>query len=341
MKKSINILLLVLFLFLVSSCMYKELSTDEEIMIAENPVMSVLFLQNKNGYGESNRFIVKIKSNDNLEIREGKLYKNTLNYIKLIEDRNVKLVNYLNNYVFFNDENGLQGIKFTNEEVENDISYNYLQNGFGEIIYHIGTDEFISLFDTEEHKIIEESQNSNLLFVETSIEIDNNNKQSLKKNIYVYYLNGELYFQRDVEIKENEDEINNYATSKKHTNKKISDINNIKKVIVLDTISNSSTIVLTENNDIYSINNETNVVQVLDTFTNILKFERVGNYFYLVENNVVYIYDYNLKLIKSVEYEKPIIGISWYKEREISYIKVAILEGKNNIILERINLENN
>ena len=100
MRKYIYFLLLFLILIVINGCYYKELSETDSIVLAENETMSVIFLLNEYGYGESNRFVTKVNNGEKISICEAKLYKGNLNYKDIIDDNDYVLHNYINNILF-------------------------------------------------------------------------------------------------------------------------------------------------------------------------------------------------------------------------------------------------
>ena len=109
-------------------------------------------------------------------------------------------------------------------------------------------------------------------------------------------------------------------------------------MFVLDGIDYSYTVILTTNNDIISVNNTTQTIIQTNAYDNILTFNRADKYIYLIENDIIYLLDYNLNVINSYDFDYQIIGSSWFKERELSHIKIALLKNKNEIIIKRIDL---
>lgn len=337
MKKIVVLFLLPFLLFILSSCYYKELDSDESILMSDNPTKSLLFLENKYGYGEANKFIVKTSNDGKIYIKEGKIYKDELTYMKILEDRNATLIDNINGTLFFVDENGLQGIHY-NEEVEIDIPYNYLLNGFNELVKYVGKDLYISLFDNDNNRILKDVLNDNLLYAEEKIESVDNREYTnvIKKDIFIYTNNDEIIYERhqctkvfnqlDVEI-----------SSEESVSKKVIDSNiNIKKVIVNESIDSSYTYILTNNNEIIVINNNDLNQKNNRKFTQIQTFKQVDKYIYVIENNTVFVLDSSLNELIKMSFDRQIIGSSWFKEREISYIKIALLEDNNTVILDRI-----
>lgn len=341
MKKSIYILLLLLFLVTINGCYYKTLTSNESVVLADNETMSVIFLQNEYGYGESNRFITKIIDGNSITIREGKLYKGELNYKTIIEDRDCVLHNYINNVVFYSDQNGLQGATF-DEELINDFSYNYLQNDFGELVYYYGTNKFVSLFDTDDEKIDSSIENKNIIYVSSILDSQTNNKISTvyKSDVIIYKINDEIYIKKANQTKIIDENTGSETINNSSINTYLTSISNIKEALVIDYFGVSKTIILTYDNTIYSIDNNTLEIKTLKKFNNISTFNKVENYFYIVENNAIYVYNHLLKEIKKVEFDEKILGSLWFKEVDISYIKIALLDKNNHIIFDRVDLNN-
>ena len=131
---------------------------------------------------------------------------------------------------------------------------------------------------------------------------------------------------------------NEEILSENEQNIKLIGLNNIKKVIVFDGINYSYTIILTSNNDIISVDNNTLTTNQTGAFNNVLTFNRVDKYLYLIDYDVVYLLDLDLNVLNSYSFDYQIIGSSWFKERELSHIKIALLKNNNEIIIERIDL---
>lgn len=339
MKKTVVFLILPFLLFMLSSCYYKALENDEEIILAENPTKSLIFLENEYGYGEATRFIIKTSNKGNIYIKEGKLYKEDFNYKNIVENESAILLNNINGELFYLNSNGLQGIKYDEENIT-DISYNYACDGFGEVIRQIGTSNYVNLFNNENNVILQNVPNENILYVESSLDhIDDKVKQTIiKKNIYVYSQNNNIYLYKKIQSKTiiNSTGEENIEDSEQTIN--LINLKEIKKVFVLDGIDYSYTVILTTNNDIISVNNTTQTIIQTDVYDNILTFNRADKYIYLIENDIIYLLDYNLNVINSYDFDYQIIGSSWFKERELSHIKIALLKNKNEIIIKRIDL---
>lgn len=339
MKKIITFLILPLMFFVLTSCYYNTLENNEEIVLAENPTKTLLFLENEYGYGEATRFVTKTIKDGKVFIKEGKLYKEDFKYKNIIENESAVLLNNINCELFYMNDNGLQGIKY-DEETIMDISYNYAQNGFGEVIKQIGTYNYVNLFNTEDNKIIDDVNNEYILYVENSIDFieDKIQKVVVKKNIYVYSQNNEIYLYKKIQTKTIINQTNEETLSENEQNIKLISLNNIKKVIVFDGIDYSYTIILTSNNDIISVNNNTLITNQTGAFNNVLTFNRADKYLYLIDYDVIYLLDLELNVLDSYSFDYQIIGSSWFKERELSHIKIALLKDNNEIIIERIDL---
>lgn len=340
MRKYIYILLLSFIFILANGCYYKELSDSDSVVLAENETMSVVFLLNEYGYGESNRFVTKVSNGSNISVCEGKLYKNSLNYKDIIVDNNYSLHNYINNILFYTSENGLQGANFE-EELISDAPYNYLQNGYGELILNIGNDDpYISLFDNSNNNLISNIDNKHIIYVSHNLDtMELNNVSTVyKSNVYLYQINDIVYLKKDYQSNSFNENTGNQESKSNSIEVEIAEISNIKKGFIIDSISSSFTIIQTYDNVIYAINNNTLELKTIKKFNNIATVNRVDNYFYIIENNIVYIYNDHLNEVKKINFEDKIIGSAWYKEVNSSYIKLALLSSENKIILDRINI---
>ena len=69
-----------------------------------------------------------------------------------------------------------------------------------------------------------------------------------------------------------------------------------------------------------------------------MTYNRADKYIYIIENNKIILLDCELNVIYEREFQEQIIGSSWFKERELSHIKIALLNNENEIIIERIDL---
>ena len=340
MRKYIYFLLLFLVLILSHGCYYKELSETDSIVLAENETMSVMFLLNEYGYGESNRFVTKVDNGEKVSICEGKLYKGNLNYKEIIDDNEYVLHNYINNILFYSNENGLQGATF-DEELVSDAPYNYLLNGYKELILNYGnSNPFISLFDNTNSNIVKDVDNKNIIYA--SNKLDSQDKNSIttvyKSLVILYKIEDKIYLKKDFQKNTiNDNEVNNEVDAGS-INIEICSVSNIKKGFVIDNLSTSITIIQTFDNVIYVINNNTLELKIIKKFSNISSINLIDKWFYVIENNIIYIYNDKIKQVKMVTLEDKIIGSAWYKEVDNSYIKLALLDKNNNVILDRIDI---
>lgn len=342
MKKYVCFILLVISLFLTSCASYKDLLEDEEIVINEsNPTQSIVFLTNENGYSVSTRFIVKTKVEDKIYLKEAKMYKEGFTYLQFSDSHNVNLLNNINDIVFYENESGLQGLTFQEDNVTSDISYSYKTDGFGQIIPYIGHKEFINVLDSKQ--LVEGVNNNNLYYAGTLEETVKHNVENytdvFQKNIFIYEDNNEIYIDRQVTKKHIEKKDNDNPTfTSEHFNKKILNKVDIKKVQIIDYEEESYTVVLTENDIIYIINNITLKTISVSNYNNILAFGVADKHIYFVTNNTLYVVDKAFNEYNTIVFDAPIIGISWFKIREISTIKVATLNGKNSVEMFEIEL---
>lgn len=340
MKKYSCFLLLLFLILMLDGCYYKELTDNESIVLANNEARSVIFLLNEYGYGESNRFITKVNDGDKITIREGKLYKGELNFKTIIDDSNYILNNYIDNIVFYTNTHGLQGATY-DEELISDASYNYLQNGYNELIINYGnTNHFISLFDNSDNRIIPETKNKNILFAGSFIDSKTSNKITnvYKSSVFLYSINDKIYLKKNAQNKIFNDITGEESIENINFNNEIATINNIKKAVIIDNLDTSITIIQCCNNIIYVVDNTTFEVKEIRKFTNISTIDRLDNYFYIIENNIIYIYNDKFREIEKVKFDSKIIGSAWYKEVDISYLKLALLSDDNHIILDRVDI---
>ena len=341
MRKKFSFLFFLMLIILINGCYYASLDNNESIIIADNPTKSLLFLENEYGYGESTRFIIKTNNNGVINIKEGKMYKEDFSYKNIMENPDAILLSNINGELFYKNINGLQGIKYLNEnDLITDISYNYAQNGFGEVIKQIGTLNYINLFNNGENKIISNVLNENILYVENSINSieDKKNIEVIKKQICIYKQNNEVYLLKKVNTKNINVDSNEENIVESEQNIKLIDVDNIKKIILIDNKEYSYTLILRNNNEIISINNNDVSINKIKIFSNILTYNRADKYIYIIENNKIILLDCELNVIYEREFQKQIIGSSWFKERELSHIKIALLNNENEIIIERIDL---
>lgn len=336
MKKYICFILLFISFLLTSCVSYKDLAEDEIIIINKtNPVQSIIFLTNDYGYSTSTKFILKTQIEDTVYLKEAKMYKEGFTYLELSENHNVELLNYINELILYNNDSGLQGITLLDNTINNDISYSYKTDGFGQVIQYIGQNRYINVLD--DTPIIDGVINNDIYYAAEKEETVKHNVENytdvFQKNIFVYEKNSEIYINRTV-IKKHIEKKNsdNPIFTTVGINKKILNTVEIKKVQVIDFEEESYTILLSQNNIIYIINNiNLNTISIND-YQNILAFGATDKHFYFVNDNTLYVYDYNYNLYFSKTFDAPIVGISWFKLRENSSIKIALLS--NNSLIE-------
>lgn len=339
MKKLITIIFSLLILFILVGCSYKELDDNEQIVIFENSVQSLIFNRTEHGYNNSTSFYVVTSNNENSYIKQGKIYNDKYTYYKLVENRDFKLVNAVNGQLFFEDENGLQSvILYDNETVDHSVSF--VRNGFGEVIQYIGTPNFINNVTTKENQIKENVDNNCIKYVGLLTETieENEVENVIKKDFIVSYFDNTLYIDKKTTTK-SIDQNGQQTINENEIHQQINAVYDIKKAIVIDYSDTSKTILLLNNNEIVSIDNYNLSINIYNNHSNISYFESVNTHFYLIENNTIFVYDVNFNLVFEQKYPDLIIGSVWLKERSDDFIRVATISENKEITLHKIPIE--
>ena len=137
MKKYLLFIIISISLLLTSCVYYKPLADDEQVIIANNPTKSIVFLTNNDGYSTSNRFILQTLNDDEQFIKEAKLYKGHFEYYEISKGNDYNILNDYNGLIFYLNDSGLQGLTY--EDDSTDIAYNYKLDGFNELIKYMHT----------------------------------------------------------------------------------------------------------------------------------------------------------------------------------------------------------
>ena len=340
MKRISVIILLLISLLLYSCATYKALSTDEAIVLASNPTKSISFLINENGYSVSTKFIVQTQSGDKYYLKEGIKYKEDYSYYTITECDNINLVSDLNNCIYYTNNSGLQGITYQDGNIS-DISYNYKLDGFGDLMLYYGTNNIISLFNNDIDYIYG-IHNQDIVYIANLTEKNKNTLEDytdiLKKTICLYQNGNTLSFKKEThttrtykktgEVEEYSDEVSCDL---------IMGVS-IKKAFVIDYETVSKSVILSTDNIIYMIDNNTLEITVNEQFNNILTFNKADRYYYLIDHNTVYVYDSSNQLYQMIEYAQPIIGSSWFNASNLQSIRVVTLTSATTIKINEISL---
>ncbi len=340
MKKVSVLLLLLISLLLYSCTTYKSLKGDEQIVLSDNPTKSLVFLLNENGYSVSTKFIVKTRSGGNYYLKEGIKYKEDYSFYQISACDNIRLVNDINNCIYYTNASGLQGLTYMDGDI-NDIPYNYKTDGFGDLMLYYGTNNIITLFNND-NSYIQGIDNQKIVYIANLTEKIKNNEEDytdiVKKTICLYQEENTLYIYKEVTI--NRTHKKTGVEEEFHETRKalLMEGLEIKKAFAIDYESVSKSVVLTTDNKIYIIDNNSCEYILNEEFDEILTFNKADRYFYLIDHNTVYVYDVAGQLYQSIEYTTPIIGSSWFNTSNLNSIRVASLQGEASIKINEISL---
>lgn len=339
MRKLSLIVISFIMLLILVSCSYKELAPNEQIYISENACRTLVFNRSIHGYNNSISFYVITIQENQMFVKQGKIYNDKYTYYRLVENSDLNLLNAVNGQLFFTDINGLQSVvNHDNEIIEHAVSY--VRNGFGEVIPIIGTPNFINSITTEENRIKQNIDNNDIIYagiLTETLDLKDSNRV-IKKEIIIYCSDKSLYIDR----KETAKIIDNYGNEKNEEyeiNLKIDEDFNVKKGIIIDYLDQSSTILLLNNNEIVAINNFDSSILRLNNHTNITQIESINNHFYVIENNTIYVYNTRLELVLEQKFDNLIVGSCWLKERSDDFIRVATIDQNNVISLHKIQIK--
>lgn len=346
-KKVSLFLLFLLFTILLNSCIFKEMDSVNQIVIAEKPYKTIVFVKSTDGSSNKVNFLVKVKDGDNTYLEEGKMHNGNFVYKKIMEDRNFEVLNLYDNSIFLRNDDGLQEIvyEFRSSYYKNNVLSDMLvflkTDGFDEVIKGQNTNQYLELINNTEERVVSNVENGSVWAIGTYKNKTVNATGTIydKKQYYVYEDNDNLLVSETKQIYQlskstNGETYTDELENVNSVNTILEDCYQIKKVVLATWLDKTYIYIIDYNENIFCYDPYAKTMSMTSAYMNIDEIAQFEDKIYLLIDNKIIILDHNFKEIATCcpNNNETILGLTWYKDYTNSNLLYMYIKGDELIL---------
>lgn len=353
----INIIVfLILILFITSSCSFKNLNDNAEIVVDNEGLNSIAFVLDDDNSCNEIKFITKIKEKGKIYIAEAKMYEGKIVYHNIIEDRNFRIIGAYEDTVYVLNESGIQKIVYSfpsigfSSKIETDVIVSYKTDSFDKLIKPINDNHFVETPTTSENRLLDGISNENIYsiayYYEQS-EFGATRSKYLKSDVYTYF--------------DDENTLNLYyknygyqmiktisGTIREDLPEIVLDLKLFGQEIKVKTVkcayydNNVYLYIIDKNNTIYCYDIINNKMSNIDKYVTIKDVIIVGKHLAVLNQESIDILNYKLQMVDSIKIGNDILlSAAWYKSNTDKLIYGVLENNKIKLNIYEIKEETN